>query len=45
MSAGKSHRLMEANSKAKQAEHLLKQAKHDLIELDNKNHLKLASVP
>jgi len=27
---------MEANSKALQAEHLLKQAKHDIIELDLK---------
>jgi len=27
---------MEANSKALQAEHLLKQAKHDMIELDLK---------
>jgi hypothetical protein len=34
---------MEANSKALQAEHLLKQAKHDMIELDLKQQQMLVS--
>jgi hypothetical protein len=34
---------MEANSKTLQSEHLLKQAKHDMIELDLKQQQMLVS--
>jgi len=36
---------MEANSKAIQADHLLKQAKHDMIELDIKQQKTIATIP